>query len=433
MSSCYDLIIVGAGPAGLRIGIETLKKHPTLRCCILEKYNYVGGRVVTYRKKLPSVGDVQWENGAGRISKQHRRVRELIHRYGLHFAPIEGNTSFLSKETKKLSPNLFYQLHSMYFDPLRGLSKDILASHTLNQLLCKTIGTQKTAELIQQFPYYSELHVLRADLALDAFDEEMGSNAGFGVCVEGYQAITDHMMKDFLSRGGILVKNTEVTEVRSMPDQSIQVLAKEKNCIKGRPSLSRVFHSTRVVLALHQTALQTIRGVYFPALGHLEMPPLLRIYAVYPKEKGHVWFEGLPKIVTDSRLRYIIPYNVEKGIIMISYTEGPDAEFWMKMSSSELERRISSELRSLFPDRSIPEPLFLKTHAWTDGCTYWKPGRYDVVQESKRSLQPMKEKIPNLFVCSESFSLHQSWVESALEQADCLLELPAFAQALSTN
>jgi monoamine oxidase len=163
------------------------------------------------------------------------------------------------------------------------------------------------------------------------------------------------------------------------------------------------------------------------------MPPLLRIYAVYPKEKGHVWFEGLPKIVTDSRLRFIIPYDVDKGIIMISYTEGPDAEFWMKMTSSELEQRISSEVRNLFPDRSIPRPMFLKTHAWTDGCTYWKPGRYDVVQESKHSLQPMKEKMPHLFVCSESFSLHQSWVESALEQADSLLELPVFVQGLSTN
>ena len=111
MSSCYDLIIVGAGVAGLRIGIETLQKHPTLRCCILEKYNYVGGRVVTYRKKLPSVGDVQWENGAGRISKQHHRVRELMRRYGLHFAPIEGTTSFLSKKTKEITPNEFYDLH----------------------------------------------------------------------------------------------------------------------------------------------------------------------------------------------------------------------------------------------------------------------------------------------------------------------------------
>jgi hypothetical protein len=433
MSSCYDLVIVGAGAAGLRIGIETLTKQPTLRCCILEKYNYVGGRVVTYRKNLPSIGDVQWENGAGRISKHHRRVRELMTRYGLHFAPIQGDTSFLSKETKELAPNLFYQLHSMYFEPLRGLSNDVLASHTLGQILRKTIGVQKTMELSQQFPYYSELHVLRADLALDAFDDEMGSNAGFGVCVEGYQAITDHMMKDFLSRGGILVKNIEVTGVQSMHDHSIQVFAKEKNCIKGQPSLSRVFHGTHVVLALHYNALRTIRGVHFPALHHLAMPPLLRIYAVYPKEKGHVWFEGLPKIVTNSRLRYIIPYDATKGVIMISYTEGPDAEFWMKMSESELRRRISSEVRSLFPDRSIPPPLFLKTHAWTDGCTYWKPGHYDVVEESKRSLHPMKEQMPHLFVCSESFSLHQSWVESALEQADCLLELPAFVQGLSTK
>jgi protoporphyrinogen oxidase len=41
---------VGAGIAGLRVGIDVMKKHPKLRCCILEKYGYNGGRVVTYHK-----------------------------------------------------------------------------------------------------------------------------------------------------------------------------------------------------------------------------------------------------------------------------------------------------------------------------------------------------------------------------------------------
>ena len=431
MSSCYDLIIVGAGAAGLRIGIETLKKHPALRCCLLEKYNYVGGRVVTFHKDLPSVGEVQWENGAGRISKQHHRVRKLMADYGLHFAPIQGATSFLSKKTRDITPNLFYELHTMYFKPLESLPKEVLGSHTLEELLRKVIGHEKTVELRQQFPYYSEMCVLRADLALEAFAHEMGSNEGFGVCVEGYQAITDHMLKDFLARGGVLLKNTEVTGVRSIGDGSIQLMAKEGNCIKGSGPFHRVFQARQVVLALHHTALKGIQGIkQLAVLRHLEMPPLLRIYMVFPKHNGRIWFEGLPKIVTDSHLRFIIPYDASKGVIMISYTEGPDADFWNKMTPEQVERRICSEIRSLFPDRDIPDPVFFKMHAWTDGCTYWKPGHYDPVKESKKSLHPLPEEMPHLFMCSESFSLHQSWVESALEQADMLLKQPAFVHGL---
>jgi len=417
MSSCYDLIIVGAGPAGLRIGIETLKKHPTLRCCILEKYNYVGGRVVTYRKNIPSVGDVQWENGAGRISTSHKRVMKLIHQYKLHTIPISGKTSFLRVGQSDLEKDMFYAFHKMYLEPLRHLSKEILGTHTLVQLLNKTIGPKQTAEFVIQFPYYSEMHVLRADLALDAFDAEMSSNDGFVCCKEGYQSITEHMLQEFLERGGILVKQMEVMEIKKL-GHLMQVIGKETSC--GQ-KIKRIMNANRVVLALHYTALRALKGFKSPILRHLEMPPLLRIYAIFPKEKGHVWFENLPNIVTNSNLRYIIPIDVNKGIIMISYTEGPDAQYWMNMSSQELEQNIYSQVRSLFSWLSIPPPLFIKSHPWTDGCTYWKPGYYDPLIESTKSLHPDPHEMPNLFVCSESFSIHQSWVESALESAEQLM------------
>ena len=73
-----DIIIVGAGIAGLRCGIELLHKRSKASVVILEKYKYLGGRVVTYHKKIEDMdgkcSDVQWENGAGRISKSHTGV-----------------------------------------------------------------------------------------------------------------------------------------------------------------------------------------------------------------------------------------------------------------------------------------------------------------------------------------------------------------------
>ena len=429
MSSCYDLIIVGAGPAGLRTGIQTLKQYPSIRCCILEKYNYIGGRVVTYHKNIPSIGNVQWENGAGRISKSHKRVRQLIQQYGLHFAPMSGKTLFLSKENQTLSPDIFYQFHNLYFKPLELLPKEILGTHTLYQLLTKTIGHEKTKEFVQQFPYYSEIHVLRADLALEAFRNEMNSNHGFGVCVEGYQAITQHMFNEFTSLGGTVIKNIEVTDIRPISNIFVQVICKEKDC-QGQQTNTRILSTNAIVLALHLHAIKQLKGFHLPMLRHLEMPPLLRIYAIFPKQHGKVWFQDLPKIVTNSRLRFIIPINVQKGIIMVSYTEGPDAMYWMNKTPHYLQQNVLSELQSLFPTLSIPHPLFFKTHPWTDGCTYWKPGHYDPQEESMKSLQPLPDTIPNLFMCGESFSLHQSWVESALEQADKLIDLPAFHKRL---
>jgi hypothetical protein len=173
-------------------------------------------------------------------------------------------------------------------------------------------------------------------------------------------------------------------------------------------------------MALHSEAMKQIHGVsHLPVLQRLVMNPLLRMYAVFPVKKGKAWFADLSKIVTDDRVRFIIPINEQT--IMISYTDGNDARFWLKMDPNAIEEYVMKRIRSLFPDRDIPDPIFFKTHAWTDGCTYWKPGRYDVIEESRRSIHPDPSGMPGLFVCGESFSVEPCWIESAIDQADQMI------------
>jgi hypothetical protein len=89
-----------------------------------------------------------------------------------------------------------------------------------------------------------------------------------------------------------------------------------------------------------------------------------------------------------------------------------------------------TEIRQLFPDRTIPDPIFFKQHPWISGCTYWLPGSYNVIEESYKSLHPMANDYPGLFIANESFAVKQCWMESALEQADRLLNHPKFRIAL---
>jgi monoamine oxidase len=138
--SSYDLIIVGGGIAGLRVGIEALKTNPDINCCILEKYGYIGGRIVTFRKNIPKVGEVQWENGAGRIATTHKKVLHLLKDYDLTFIPIGNESSFINEKTAAITENKFSDLIQFYFGPIEQLSSDMLATHTLSELLNKTIG-----------------------------------------------------------------------------------------------------------------------------------------------------------------------------------------------------------------------------------------------------------------------------------------------------
>jgi Flavin containing amine oxidoreductase len=438
LESCYDVIILGAGIAGLRVGIEVLKKYgkgnekQKLRVCILEKYDYVGGRVVTFRKDIDEIGEVQWESGAGRISKSHKKVLGLLRQYGLHFVDISHEVDFISTYDYSLRKDMFSELLDVYLKPFDSVPQKVLENDTLGNLLEKVLGKAKARSFYTEFPYYSEIHTLRADLALQSFKEEMGTNSGFVTCIEGLSSLMNAMNKEFQELGGTLIKNMEVVSVENYKDGMTRIDCKivEKEC-KTILKNKRRFLAKVCVAALHSEAVSSIRGLKeSPVLQKLKMEPLLRVYAIFPMtaKEGRAWFDGIHKVVTDSPIRYIIPINPKKGIIMISYTDGADAR--RLMAEKDLQGWIMKEIRHLFPDSDIPDPLFFKKHPWTSGCTYWLPGKYNVYDESMTSIHPLPKKLPGVYMCGESFAIKQCWMESALDQADLLLGSKEFIKAI---
>jgi len=154
------------------------------------------------------------------------------------------------------------------------------------------------------------------------------------------------------------------------------------------------------------------------------MKPLLRTYGIFPTINGKPWFHGVKTTVTDSPLRFIIPINPKQGTLMTSYTDAEDTREYMKLldkSPAALEKRIMRDTRELFPELDIPNPLFFKAHPWYDGCTYWTPGNYDPQEESDTVMHPMPHRFQGLYICGESFSMRQAWMEGALEHAEAML------------
>ena len=432
-SMYHDLIVVGCGVAGLRVGIEAAKKG--ISCCILEKYGYCGGRVFTYIK-----GRYRWESGAGRIAASHVKVRALMDKYGLAFQPFHGDSSSLHAGV--LEKNTFKELCDIYLEPLRGLPANVLSNNTIGDLLDATMDDAKGFYL--KFPYFAEIHTLRADRALHSFDNEMGSTR-FGGCEGGLSRVTDGMVEEFLSLGGSIIHECTV-ESLNRRDHYLSPLFRPLNgpakkrvgaqllCKMGDGS-HRIIECGTCVFALHADAVRGIKGLaHLPVLNKLRMEPLVRIYMVFPVRKGKAWFTDIGRVVTDDKIRYMIPMG--GGNVMISYTDGSDARYWLskldatkKNGEKAVCHEIMSRVRALFPDIHIPDPLFVTFHPWQSGCTYWTCGNYSVEEESLKALHPMRE-YPSVFMCGESFSVNQCWIESALDHADSLLGLDAFQRSI---
>lgn len=423
----YDCIVVGAGIAGLYTARQLAKKNPKWSIAVCERYKGLGGR--TYSYSPPGFEGVQWEMGAGRIHKSHKILMGLLQEYGLTWIPISGELGYKKSGNTPLVPNSFESVFlPIYIAPLARLVPSLLATNTIQELLEIIYGKEFTKGILDTFPYKAEVSTLRADLALKTFLEggEMGSHQGYGVIKEGFGELVARMKTELESRGCIFLQRHRVLNIKKgsgkATDLEIQFGYDDPKS-SGRIKLRA---EKAVVLALHRDAVAEFPAFQgWKTLEHLKCEPLLRTYAIFPTKGGKSWFSGFPRIVTPQRPRYILPMNPEKGVIMISYTDAQDAEPYIKIQEKSgdkaLESVILNDVRGLFPSLHIPKPLFFKSHPWSIGATYWLPGLYSAEKESLKSVHPLPNKLPNVWLCGESWSLRQAWVEGALESAEnCL-------------
>lgn len=417
----YDIVIVGCGIAGLTCGIELAKQKK--KVCILEKYGYAGGRIVTYRKD-----GHQWENGAGRISEDHVRVHRLLKNYGLHTAQIGTEQLYIPQygSKKDAEVNTFEEQFRAVLREISELPPHLLATHTLEHLCKSILGEANAVELLHRFPYRAEVSVMRADVAMRAFtgEGEMGSYEGYSVCIEGLGSLIDAMVSEFKGLGGEVFLRHEML---SVDQKGTSVTVKCTVGSKKEGFSTTIIRGEKCILALHSSALKECESTrHFPALDHLVMCPLLRTYAVFPVKGGKSWFSDLPRVVTGHLTRYFIPVDPKHGVVMISYTDADDASRLMKILDRKGEKALGSlilkDVRSMFPERHVPDYLFFKSHPWTYGCTYWTPGDYSVEKMSLEAMHPDPKSLPSVYICGESFSLRQAWMEGAIEHAEALLQ-----------
>jgi len=399
-------VIVGGGIAGLTVAIGLARAG--VNVIVLERYPAYGGRIVTHRSnKSAELPALQYEIGAGRIHKDHRRVAALVKHYGLTQYPISTESTYQGQ------PNRFLDM----MDTLRGLyetqPRRALGTTTIGELVPDDLHA-----LFIQYPYWAEIFMMRADLAFDLFKPSgpMGSRDSGGPdfygLQEGLDALIYGRVKDAHEAGVDLRNRHRVHDVQRLDDDLFEITGDYGKKADAKPF---TIQAQRVIIATCRCSLggfSVLKGT--PMLKQTGTSPLTRIYAVYPKP---VWFKGLGKMVTDSRLRYVIPIDESKGLIMISYTDGNDTKYWSGMDDAKLKKAIAESVRRTFPDKDVPEPLYLQKHEWPSGCTYWLPGDYDVADAIQMAMNPG----PNLYVVGESISQQQTWVEGALESAEQLL------------
>ena len=415
----YEYVIIGGGMAGLHIARLLAKKYPDRSICIVEKYDYFGGRVFTHTPRDKPT--LHYEAGAGRIADHHKMVGKYIEEFGLTKAYIKPHVSHRHVEADgslTIDKNDFTEIIGQMLKDLPASIMSRLHTMTIKEACTAAYGKEIVDRVFSEFGYKAETEVLRADIAFDTFKGFMGENNNYYVVTEGLSEVPKLLAKKVLEMGVRLTTNVTVSD-----------LEKEGDCwkVKGH-CLEKPWScvAKRVIWAVTRDALAKIpmfAGKWM--VTGVRMEPLQRVYARFPLTGGKPWFHDIGHTTTNDVVRYVIPVNPAEGLIMISYTDSSDARFWIQKPKDSQKKEIMEHIRLLFPEKEIPEPEHWSFHPWSDGCSYWLPypaGPLDARKAQHEVHYPFPREKPNVYVCGESWSCCQTWIEGALRNAQSLFD-----------
>uniref|UniRef100_A0A6C0HXV5 Amine oxidase domain-containing protein n=1 Tax=viral metagenome TaxID=1070528 RepID=A0A6C0HXV5_9ZZZZ len=401
MQKIYDVIIVGAGMAGLYTAFLLKSQNPKISLLVIEKNNkqHLGGRANTelfYGTKI-SIGA-----GIGR-TKKDKLLAELMRHFKMpvkHYM-VEHHIATIRTidvpETMRLLKKE-YEKHKTHMrenpQTFRQFAKHVLGETDYNRFLNSTGFTDYEHEDAYETIYEYGM------------EDNLGGWKAFSVA---WHDLVQHLYNSVGTSNFIFGK-----KVTGIQQYDTEINVKTVSNLSNHP---QIFAGKKVVIA---TTVDTLRQV-FPKNAiykDIEPQPFMRVYGKFDKASVSILKEVLPRFTyVDFPIQKIIPIDPDNGVYMIVYNDNA--------SSLALKNRIENTAQNRQFYENLLENLLklprdslhligIRTFYWNYGTHYYKPlsKSYKTREEFIRKAQ---RPYDNIFVVGELVSRNQGWTEGALE------------------
>ncbi len=400
-----DVVIAGGGIAGLYTALKCCEKG--LRVYMMEKDSRWGGRIRTIRHD----NDL-YEAGAARFHKSHKYIQNLIKRYNIETIPFDNR----HREYRAVScgdnaiESPAYKLIAEIVKKSKEYPAKFLRSITFGSFAEMAIGTTGKQTAQASFGYDGEFDVINAYDGIRMFSKDFNTSETFYGCRNGLGSIIDAMIDELantkLWNGHLEQRVTRIEHkvgsfvVSSSTIDGKEVTVKAKVVVLALPKKGLI--DLNIWNQEQRNLLDTVDGVACE-----------RIYAKYTRP----WYDGVRITTTEIPIRQFIP--ITDKLAMVSYSDSKQAQAWndtAELGTNRLTRRITRQLRELFPDMKVPsKPIWLEAYHWENAIHMWKPGvNSSIVRKQVR--EHLSE--PGLYVCGEAYSSRQCWVDGALQTVE---------------
>lgn len=396
------IVIIGGGIAGLYSALYFVDKGYT-NIELYEASSRLGGHIYTHYDK-----SFQFETGGIRFNKYHTRLLSLLKRFKLHIVPLPKEKQFIRVLCKEriVSNDLSDSFIQKVIQVSKKYSKEELIHMTFGQLCDEVLGYQNSQLTMQSFGYNAEFHVANAYNSIEIFKNDFNRKTNYYACQEGLSELVKRI-EDFLLERGI-----QVTKNKGLKSFKL-----ESGLFKLTFQNDTLVECGRLILAIPKGSLLQLDFFepYKKILESVTSVSLHRIFGQYKKP----WFKNIIRTTTDLPLRHFIPMDPKSGLVQISYSDLHDADYWRNYANqglTKLEKELYDQLAVLFPKERITPLLWLLSFYWKEGVHVWNVG-YD----AHRIREQLKQIHPLLHIVGESYTLHNGWIEGALESVDYMI------------
>lgn len=379
----YDIIIIGAGIAGLYCAYLLNKTNPSLNICILEKESVIGGRA-----SIATFEGVRVVRGAGigRKNKDHL-LQHLLKELNV------PHSEFPSKHYYAKGIN-----HPMtkYMSILKNALGNTNPRQTFKKYATKILG-KEDYDIFVTATGYSDFEKADArDVILDYnMDDNYKQFTGISI---PWDKLSDSLA-DKIGRKNIhLTKDVlrlyEVEDHYCVVCQDYEIFeAKKIICATTIDSLRALFNDKRIY---HQISGQ----------------PFLRVYAKFDEASDVILKTKVHGFtVVERPLQTIIP--MDKGVYMIAYSDNASAVHLMKKTNDK-QYMASKVEQALSLEKGILNILSLQSHCWSIGTHYNTP-LPKIYETRKEFMYKAQRPMNNIWVVGEVVAMDQGWTEGALQ------------------
>lgn len=383
--SMYDVCFVGGGIACLYAAYKLKQTNPDLKFIIMEKTNYIGGRV----KTMPFAGQrVVKGAGIGRYEKDVL-MKPLLHELDIkyikvpkHFHGGQRNDVFISKCLARLEKHRNEVERSR--DDFKSYAIRVLGRGVYRRFLVN-VGYRdfEKADVFDTLDHYG-------------FNDVMS---------------TGHIM--YIPWDELLEKLIKaIGRERIITKCNVRKISGEKGDMRVESvDGSAVIKARQVVVGVTVDAARKLLP-NLKALHGINGQPFLRIYGQLSRPLSHI------KQLTcvDSVIQKIIPINIEKNIYMIAYADNENA--------LELQKATRDQVIHMFKGvvgEGVQVDKFKKAF-WKTGTHYFPPlieGFHSRDQFLKACQLPIE--YPGVAVVGEMVSHDQGWTQGALSSVNKII------------